>query len=378
MQNFLRDEPGLYEGVLNFSSQNGNKRDPNPHSYKYFRVAYQPYKTTAWYGYTGQMLEYESTPAGHFGDVHSELFVIRNGNNTMSPAPWGELSERAMDRVYQQLRGSSQVILDLSEASQTKKMLRAALKLRFSMSGFVKGVVEAARTPKRIPKVAADKWLEYRYGWLPLASSLRDAIDNVDRRLQTETWKIVGRASARTTDVRNTNSFLSADPRVSQREDCSYRVNCSMLFNPPPPTQQTIANWTSIGPELIWEKIPYSFVADWFVNVGDYLRAKENSTLFQRHYAGGTITRTFKKTGVASLRSVQRNPVPEYYPESGELVRKSYGSKADCSGTIKCVSLERSLAFVLPEAELRFKPELNAKRLVDAAALSKRMWGRLL
>lgn len=41
------------------------------------------------------------------------------------------------------------------------------------------------------------------------------------------------------------------------------------------------ATYTSMNPASIrWETLPYSFVADWFVGIGDFLRSCESATIY--------------------------------------------------------------------------------------------------
>lgn len=52
--------------------------------------------------------------------------------------------------------------------------------------------------------------------------------------------------------------------------------------------------------ELIWELVPYSFVIDWFVPVGNYLSAFDAALGW--HFKGGTITEWARQKGVGLPR----------------------------------------------------------------------------
>jgi hypothetical protein len=172
---------------------------------------------------------------------------------------------------------------------------------RFQRKGFQNySPSEWAR--RKNSKALADNWLELQYGWLPL---LKDA-----------------EAAA---------IMLSHHLNVPMRQ--SYRVRIMRGEDPPPritqvgylPTQTAtgkaefrhtrvlIARVEEKGsipqllgltnPELIaWELVPYSFVADWFIPIGQWMEARALVSRLK-----GTFIQCDKQTGVA------KTPTSSYF-----------------------------------------------------------------
>jgi hypothetical protein len=123
---------------------------------------------------------------------------------------------------------------------------------------------------KRIPRA----WLELQYGWKPLMSDLYGAADRINRRNSTGTADRVT-VKGHATNVIETywqksavnGSFLFQD-RTTQK----VRVSLSYSMSSP-----IVASLSSLGITnpafLVWEEVPFSFVVDWFLPVGNWLNS---------------------------------------------------------------------------------------------------------
>jgi hypothetical protein len=381
MQNRRIQQVGLFEDLTGVITQEGvDRKSVNPHSYRWTRVVISPSVTTSWYGYTGSMIGYKSEPASGIAGVDPRLTSCRTRDPWFQPVDWSRLREKSLAKIFEQLRGNSELLIDLAESGQTLKMLKAAASVKSYMTNFVKDVISSARTPSRIPAIASNKWLEARYGWMPLAHSLYDAADNIGRRLQDQVYTVQARSGL----IFLNSSFTSTQDaegrhNVNQSERVSARCELSYNFSPPPRTQQQIANWTSINPlSIAWELIPYSFVADWFVNVGETLRAWENHVLYSQYFLGGRETLTLRKIATGFTFDGIPQPNPRYYPD-GSLMPLAYGYRSTCSASLRSVHFDRTKLLYLPTpASVRLNINLNAKRIADTAALTKRQWSRIL
>jgi hypothetical protein len=69
-----------------------------------------------------------------------------------------------------------------------------------------------------------------------------------------------------------------------------------------------------------WELVPYSFVVDWFVNVGDYINALIPSPLYNQLVSGLTTVRTstVKASAVSTLPASSSLTIVR--PVSGSLI----------------------------------------------------------
>lgn len=146
---------------------------------------------------------------------------------------------------------------------------------------------------------AANSWLEYKFGWLPLLSDVRGAAESIAKYHSTDFS--VGSASGThqfnkswsykipigTIGSLNRVSSVSVSTRVKFR----FRTKDG-LFNDVP-------NMGLSDPLLLaWELLPYSFVVDWFLPVGDYLGNLTASNGLQ--FLSGTRSTLTKEEGTTT------------------------------------------------------------------------------
>lgn len=114
------------------------------------------------------------------------------------------------------------------------------------------------------------RWLELQYGWLPLLSDIY-AIGNDIFRVPT--FKV------RTTfhdNVFNRTRVQSSEPYgyLDSTFECSdhYRHTLVTRFTVDSDFVTTMDNIGVLNPLLVaWEAVPFSFIVDWFIPVGDWL-----------------------------------------------------------------------------------------------------------
>ena len=211
---------------------------------------------------------------------------------------------------------------------------------------------EALRGGFHTVKAASDAWLAWRYGWQQLG---RD-IENVHGLLLKPIQALVveGRSGESSVDsyiVENPYSWSSTNGNFtySINVDASVRANAVGLLKGE--TLNLIAN-----PAIsTWEIVPYSFVADWFVNVGDVLKAWKVRASLARLYLslGSKMTITCE----------------------GSMVVEGDGTDPATSATVDAItSMERySSRERIPASSPSLVPSFNVRltspRILDTAAL---------
>lgn len=132
------------------------------------------------------------------------------------------------------------------------------------------------RQNSRMSSFMSETWLEYSYGWKPL---LKDVFDHAKAlaELQIERQNVIRFASGRhrtklKTALRSkAPGSLETYLRESNDERwCEYGAAFKLQGG-------ELNTFTQLGidnpMEVAWEIIPFSFVADWFLPVGEYLRS---------------------------------------------------------------------------------------------------------
>lgn len=169
-------------------------------------------------------------------------------------------------------------------------------------------------------KATGQTWLEYRYGWRPLIQDTHEVVRQAtklraasDRRFQVARG---GASSERSITLSiDTKIYSDAYAVVGTRTLTEkVRANAGVMFSTRPSSiGERVSSALGLGARDVlptaWELVPFSFVADWFVNIGDWLEAiSPRSDISVRSswctvvteltssMAGGTISRSLGTT----------------------------------------------------------------------------------
>jgi hypothetical protein len=171
--------------------------------------------------------------------------------------------------AYAEAHKTSSLILDTA-----RRIDRAYRALR---KGNLKGVAKELNiTPTKVHKT----WLEYKYGWMPLLMDVRGSAEffaqqaitrkprfTVSRKIQ-DSYQEVG-------DVDHGAPF-GVPPSVSSTLTHVFKgeVKAHIWCELSSPHYSELQQLGLTNPALVaWELVPFSFVFDWFIQVGDYLTA---------------------------------------------------------------------------------------------------------
>jgi hypothetical protein len=120
---------------------------------------------------------------------------------------------------------------------------------------------------KRASRDISENWLELQYGWLPLVSDVYDGAKSLAQLFDVPLKKRIRARYKR--DVSDYNTFAAgytpgSNYAVLKGQYIAYisEVNSVSLFGLTNPA------------DLIWERLPWSFVVDWFIPIQDYLQAR--------------------------------------------------------------------------------------------------------
>lgn len=127
-------------------------------------------------------------------------------------------------------------------------------------------------------------WLELRYGWLPILADLKTILVELDNKRAKLLSSVI---VARSKDAFTFKGDRALDPlKLGNRYPVSRRgtYDISMETRAGVAYQLHLADNTQyiqrfLGlrlrdiPGVAWELVPWSFVVDWFIHIGDYLEA---------------------------------------------------------------------------------------------------------
>lgn len=263
-----------------------------------------------------------------------------------------QLYNTALNRLNEQTRGTLDLTLALSQAGSTARMMHATRRAE----DFVLKTKESKW--RAINKGISSAWLEFVYGWAPLAQDIYDAATEATYVATGNTafegsarkrlsgigtigfdFQYYGRASA---PIVGTHQQLAKIAIVLSNDDSSF------------------ARWGSVNPgSVTWENIPYSFVVDWVYDVSSYLRAMETAMLYSNKFRSGYVVRSYVTDGKYQIKAARS--------ESGIAVHRY---SVEASGYFKTTHHSRAVLGSYPLARLpQFNTELSVSRLFNLAAL---------
>ncbi len=216
---------------------------------------------------------------GYWTSSLDTLFEYRFG--TLDSARNSLVNAAIVKALVKMADAKVNVAVAFAEASKTSDLIfdtarRVDRAYRAFRKGDLRGIAQNLNiTPKRLHK----SWLEYKYGWMPLLMDVKGAAEffaqqHVGRparftvtasesRLYTDNWS------------QSFTPYGGGSPAErrwfqSSNIDAKVKIWCE-LSSPHYAAMQQIG---LTNPLLIaWELVPFSFVFDWFIQVGDWLTA---------------------------------------------------------------------------------------------------------
>lgn len=134
---------------------------------------------------------------------------------------------------------------------------------RGNFAAAYKALAMKAKTPG---KNAARHWLELQYGWIPLLKDVHEAAKFVQHRMSDP---VIPRYRVRASE-KLTGAVITSTTKYSQ---VSVEQRCQLIYYPSAPLTIAEALGLTDPYSVLWEKLPYSFVIDWFLPVGPWLEA---------------------------------------------------------------------------------------------------------
>lgn len=320
----------------------GNFHDPNNWSYNITREVH-PYGVYLNSTSSGFLTTYE----GSFG----------GNSNPMAAPAWDRtlVYNRALERLNAKVRGGLDLAIDLAEAGQTQRMIRG-----------LANVTRFARGRSWDTKDLANGWLQWQYGWRPLLSSVYDAADEAGRIVRKSLTKVSGSCTmpfrVNSTSVRGLDGMTVPWKGTGNgRQACTIKLVLTARDWDP-------GQWSSLNPvSLAWELIPYSFVFDWFYDIGSFLRDLESALLYNVNFQTGYVSELFAFEG--KDQAMNNSNGFGFGPVGG-----AYKKVINVKSSVRKISFARTklLSYPFPRKPT-FKVDLGSQRLFSAASLLRQL-----
>lgn len=190
----------------------------------------------------------------------------------------------------------------LAEARQTANLIGStAQRLSRSITAFRKGRWKQGASELGVSmKKAPSNWLELQYAWKPLLSDVHGSFSELARHdpgAFAMTVKGIQREILRKEIAVNNNHRYDSMQSLSQMRGQFVRLD----FLPGNMFLAALGRAGVTNPlEILWEKVPFSFVADWFSTMGDCISVLDATEGFQ-FLSGSRTSRRETTLGVVPL-----------------------------------------------------------------------------
>lgn len=289
---------------------------------------------------------------------------IHYPSDALNSFPSG-LEARAMNRALLRIKDQEvNYAVALAEGRKTvDTVVDAAKALTGAIRGIKKGDMRAAqRALSVVPNMknrrkargrdeVTGRWLELQYGWLPVLSDVYGTVKDLDKGFLREP-----RYSATYTTRERESYKHSAQNGYVYWEDTNVEVDhlCKVRLDYTLEgvdlSLATRSGFTNPA-EIAWELVPYSFVVDWFVPIGEYIQTLDTA-LFST-FRGGTVTKVTEIRTTGSLK---------------EYGGQTMGRKAQAKATAFRKYFSRNV-ISNPSGGLYIKNPFSAKKAVTSLAL---------
>jgi hypothetical protein len=264
---------------------------------------------------------YEATPCpigGHFRS-NSKAAVDRghpeDGQYYFDGAGWtattsslpafpGDLHDRAVTKALSKLKDQKVNLAQaFFEREQTARLFASTARtIARSVSAFRRGnpkkiwdviVENEGRRRRTVPR----KWLELQYGWKPLMSDLYGSADALrESEGDGKSYRIDVTGVARSTEKISWKKGIAPAPGalwIPVRGSVTSLSKVHLTYKLENPLLASLGSLGVTNPAyLVWELLPFSFVVDWFLPLGNWINSMDAAVGYD--FLGGTRT-SFQK-----------------------------------------------------------------------------------
>lgn len=156
-----------------------------------------------------------------------------------------------------------------------------------------------------------DLWLELQYGWKPLLNDVYGAASALsDAEMERNRSLITVHASAQekvyAPEYTKGQSMVDCDVILRRMTTTSHRCSVRLDYLMGNPSLVSVKELGLTNPFLVaWELVPFSFVADWFIPIGDFLSQLDAD--FGLIFKGGSISKKTDSRHTYSYKGAQQN-----------------------------------------------------------------------
>lgn len=277
--------------------------------------------------------------------------------------------EKALNDVISKVKGMTVNLAQAyAEVQKTMDLVgdtaaAIAKSIRYAKQGKFRQAARAVGAGDSPPGLStANKWLALQYGWTPLLNDVKGAAEHLARRANPPILSF--RARSRVSDSALVYLHDSGVGGLMTSRELGYSCDTEVClkFSLGSQTARELSQLGITDPLLlVWELIPYSFVADWFFPVGRYLQGigYDNGLSFRAGY----VTQFSKNGWVVEIAGKNSN--------FSSTVKQEIGQRIIISS--QNIYLTRNRLLAAPSVPVpRFKNPLSPAHMLNGLALLRK------
>jgi len=275
------------------------------------------------------------------------------------------LVERLTSGMADMKRSWKREILDKLRSWKSKRSADAALRrwqrgIKARYPGSYRPIRPRTNLVGGTTSALANGWCEYTYGWSPLISDIRNVAENVVGF--TRNHLVVKAAATRSLDKTSRLTGAYAQWNGPYRVDYNGFIRIQFGIRFFTSYDVDLAKWTSLNPlSVAWELMPYSFVFDWVLDLGSYMRNLETSLVYRNLFRDGYQSTLIKYEGTCFISNKR-------------TINATSSATMSSQGATEYTNFSRDLLFTMPKPQFpRFTVDLGSARLLSAAALLRQL-----
>lgn len=130
--------------------------------------------------------------------------------------------------------------------------------------------------PKALDSELSSRWLELQYGWSPLLSDIHGLAELTAQKVNHEVIDRVSSSSKK--EVSDHTVEVVYGWTIEQSRKTTTHIKYVLYYTPVDETAHTLTQLGVTNPLLIaWELLPWSFVIDWFIPIGNYIGSLDST-----------------------------------------------------------------------------------------------------
>lgn len=202
-----------------------------------------------------------------------------------------------------------------------KKMITIFLAFREVKKGRFKHAAAMLGINKKRPKQSSipGQWLELNFGWMPLIQDCHETLGNMF-----DTPKMVITKAANYPISLEYGNGKNPYYETSELIEGHARCQVKSIVMVDEPVMNNMNAYGILNPAAVaWEAVPYSFVLDWFIPVGDYINQFNATTglLFREYH----VTRSATINSYATVKG-------KYWGGQGSITSRTFRLRRTVGG----------------------------------------------